>query len=60
VVANDYAETPFSRRAADRLIELGDAPDVPPQRLEWLVDLFPREEDLRPLMANTEPETTIR
>ena len=60
VVANDYAETPFSRQAADRLAELGDAPAVPPQRLAWLVDMFPKEEDLRPLMANTEPNTTIR
>ena len=60
VVANDYAETPFSRRAADRLVELGDAPDVPPQRLAWLVDMFPKEEDLQPLMANQERETTLR
>jgi outer membrane protein assembly factor BamD (BamD/ComL family) len=60
VVANDYAETPFSRRAADRLVELGDAPDVPPQPLVWLVEMFPKEEDLRPLMANQQPETTLR
>jgi len=60
VVANDYAETPFSRQAADRLAELGDAPAVPPQRLAWLVDMFPKEEDLRPLMANSETNTTLR
>lgn len=60
VVANDYAETPFSRRAADRLAELGDAPDVPPQRLAWLVELFPQEEDLEPLLANPPQDTTLR
>ncbi|MCH5372699.1 MAG: outer membrane protein assembly factor BamD [Planctomycetes bacterium] len=59
VVARDYTQTPFAQRAEERLAQIGGEPDVPPQRLGWLVDLFPGQEDVRPLMA-TAPDTTTR
>lgn len=60
VVVNDYGDTPFAERARTRIAELGGLPDVPPQRFEWLVDVFPREGTARPLIATDKPKTKKR
>ena len=51
-VLHDYPDTPFAERAIGRLKEVEDMPAKPPQRLTWLVNLFPVEEPARPLLNN--------
>jgi outer membrane protein assembly factor BamD (BamD/ComL family) len=60
LVRNDYHETPFSDQAVARLEQIHGEPAVPPQRLEWLVNLFPQEEDVKPLIATADTGTTRR
>ena len=50
----DYAETPFAERARQRMPEIAGKPDVPPKRLQWLVSLFPEQEDVKPLIPSGE------
>lgn len=59
-LVNDYAETPFSGRAKSRMDEIADKPEVPPQRLQWLVDAFPKEQNSKPLIATSDPGRTRR
>jgi outer membrane protein assembly factor BamD (BamD/ComL family) len=51
LVVKNFADTPFAPQASEQLVALRDKPDVPPQRFEWLVDAFPKEENNRPLIA---------
>ncbi len=51
-IIDDYPGTPHAQRAQQRLDEIAAKPDVPPQRLKWLVDLFPSEQDEIPAIAN--------
>lgn len=60
VVLKEYGDTPFAETARIRVAELGGLPDVPPQRFEWLVDVFPREDNSRPLIATDKPKTKKR
>lgn len=39
-VAEDFSDTSLGVAAEERLAQLGDAPDLPPQRLEWLARPF--------------------
>ena len=49
----DYPETPFSQQARDRLTQISDHPDSPPQAVPWLVKIFPDEETVKPLIATS-------
>jgi outer membrane protein assembly factor BamD (BamD/ComL family) len=60
IIMNDYTDTPFADKTRERVVEIGGLPEVPPQRLEWLVDVFPREEKVRPLIATDKPKTKKR
>ena len=60
VLTTEFAETPFAEEAEVRLAQIAPLPPIPPQRMEWLVNLFPDTEDVRPLMASSEPTTTSR
>jgi outer membrane protein assembly factor BamD (BamD/ComL family) len=60
VVLNDYGETPFADAARTRVAELGGLPEVPPQRFEWLVEMFPREENVKPIIATDKPKSKKR
>ena len=51
-IMSKYGDTAFAQAARERVQEIGGNPDVPPQRFEWLVDLFPERETVRPLMAS--------
>jgi outer membrane protein assembly factor BamD (BamD/ComL family) len=59
LLTDEFAETRFAKEAETRLAEITDEPSVPPQRMAWLVDMFPQQEDVKPLMA-TAPEGTTR
>lgn len=58
-VAREFADTSLAATAQRRLEELGGAPDLPPQRLEWLARAFPTSNEDQPLIA-TKPGTTQR
>jgi outer membrane protein assembly factor BamD (BamD/ComL family) len=51
IVARDFSDTSLSREADERLAELGEQPDKPPQRLAWLAGMFPTPEREQPLTA---------
>ena len=44
-ILKEYPETSFAKRAAGRLEEIRGEPDNPPNRFQWLTDLFPSEEE---------------
>jgi outer membrane protein assembly factor BamD (BamD/ComL family) len=60
IIMNDFPDTPFAQKTRERVVEIGGFPEVPEQRFEWLVDLFPREEDAKPLIATDKPKTKKR
>jgi outer membrane protein assembly factor BamD (BamD/ComL family) len=45
-VVRDYDDTDFEEKARERLAEIADRPDVPPQRFGWVVDLFAAEDKM--------------
>ncbi len=54
ILTKDFAETPFAEKARARMGEVASEPPVQPQRLQWLVDAFPKEENSKPLMATSD------
>jgi outer membrane protein assembly factor BamD (BamD/ComL family) len=60
ILVNQYTQTPFADRARERIAAVADEPDVPPQRLSWLVNIFPDDEDVRPLIATDDTGVTRR
>ena len=59
-IMKDFDDTPFAEKTRERLVQIGGLPEVPAQRFEWLVDIFPREEAARPLIATDKPKTKKR
>ena len=47
----EYNDTPFARRAEQRIEKTADLPAVPPQKLPWLVNLLPQSDKVKPLLA---------
>ena len=54
LILREYADTPFAERSREQLQKLSGKPDVPPQRLSWLVNLFPDPEPAKPLVASSQ------
>ena len=52
--------TEFAQQAQERLTQLVDQPDAPPQRLPWLVKIFPEDKTVRPLIATSPLENARR
>lgn len=61
-ILSKYGDTAFAQVARERVQETEAHPDVPPQRFEWLVDMFPQRETVRPLIATQSDasNTTLR
>ncbi len=60
-VVSKFADTPFGDRARKRIGEIEGLPPVPPQKLQWLVDLLPESDDIKPLVtAAARPGTVVR
>lgn len=55
ILVDKYADTPFGERAKQQLEEQKSYPDMPPKRMEWLVDMFPREKPAKPLFYSDTP-----
>ncbi len=56
-VVRDFSDTSLAREAAQRLAQIGGAPDLPPQRLKWLARIFPTDSRTQSLLA-TKPSAT--
>jgi outer membrane protein assembly factor BamD (BamD/ComL family) len=57
-VARDYNDTPFADDARERIAAHTSDPPVPPQKLEWLVEMFPKREIAKPLFSPDVVETS--
>lgn len=56
----DYPETPFGGRAKQRLQEIGGEPAIPEQPLDWLVAMFPEDDEVKTLMNASSGTPTLR
>ena len=52
---SEFPDTPFADQSKEHIVTNSDKPPVPPQRLEWLVNLFPKRETAKPLFPNDTP-----
>lgn len=48
-VIDDFSDTTLADKARARMAEIANLPDLPPQRLQWLVDILPAPRDERPI-----------
>jgi outer membrane protein assembly factor BamD (BamD/ComL family) len=53
-VVRDYRDTPLAAKAEERVGQIAGLPAVPPQRMQWLVNLFPESDKVKPLLKATE------
>lgn len=60
IVLKDYNDTPFAAKSREEVGKIAGKPRVPPQRLEWLVDLFPDSDKEKPLIATAPSDTKSR
>ena len=51
-LAQDFSDTPFASRSFTRYNDLKGYPDRPETPVKWLVDLFPENDKVKPLIAN--------
>ena len=57
LLQKDYEDTPFAGKAQGRIGEIAEKPPVPPQRLAWLVRLFPDRQPAKPILKT---DSTVR
>ncbi len=48
----EHDDTPYAKTARDRLAVISDYPEVPPQRLAWLIKVFPPGKRAKPLVTS--------
>jgi outer membrane protein assembly factor BamD (BamD/ComL family) len=53
-VVKEYEDTPLATTANERLAAITGLPAIPPQKLEWLVNLFPESDDVKTLIDASE------
>jgi outer membrane protein assembly factor BamD (BamD/ComL family) len=58
-IAREYPTSNLAEEARTRMAEIQDEPNRPPQKLAWLVNLFPGEGD-QPLIAEQPQDSTLR
>ena len=59
-VAENYGDTQIATDVTTRIANLKQKPDLPPQRGEWLVKMFPDESGDKPLLTAEIKEKLIR
>jgi outer membrane protein assembly factor BamD (BamD/ComL family) len=55
-IATEYPDTPLAAKAQERAGQIAGLPPVPPQRAQWLVNLLPETDKVKPLLEATEQE----
>ncbi len=48
----EHDDTPYAKTARDRLAVISDYPEIPPQRLAWLIKVFPPGKRAKPLVTS--------
>ncbi|HEX5105260.1 MAG TPA: hypothetical protein VFV87_15680, partial [Pirellulaceae bacterium] len=48
--ASEFDDTPHAEEANTRIAAITGLPAVPPQKMQWLVNLFPESDDVKPLL----------
>ena len=51
-VAENFSDTQFGRSVVDRIADVSSKPSVPAQHAEWLVNLFPDDQPVKPVIAS--------
>lgn len=51
-ILEQHSATPFAEESRERLAAIESEPDVPPQRMAWLVDAFPNQQRAKPLVVS--------
>ncbi len=59
-LVKEFDDTPFAEKAEARLGEIAGKPPTPPQRLSWLVKMFPEKKDVKPLIMSDDVSTMRR
>jgi len=54
-VLRDFPDTSLAQDAEQRLAEIADRPDKPPQRLEWLVEAIPEQNNQHKPLISGDP-----
>jgi outer membrane protein assembly factor BamD (BamD/ComL family) len=60
LVRRDYSDTNLAKEAQTRMDQIAKLPDVPPQRMAWLADLFPTTDEAKPLITRNNAGTRRR
>ncbi len=60
LVQRDYSDTNLAKEAQSRMGQIAQLPDVPPQRMAWLADLFPTTDEAKPLITRNNVGTRRR
>ena len=60
ILLQDYSDTPFADRSREKVEAIAGKPLTPPQKMEWLVQLFPETASPQPLIATAPGETKRR
>jgi outer membrane protein assembly factor BamD (BamD/ComL family) len=53
-VIREFEDTPLAQQAEQRVAQIGGLPPVPAQQMEWLVNLFPESDEVKPLLEATQ------
>lgn len=53
-VVREFTDTPLAQAADERIGQIAGRPPVPPQKAQWLVNLFPESDDVKPLLEATQ------
>jgi hypothetical protein len=51
IVQDEFDDTPFAEKSRERIGDLVGKPSKPEQKLQWLVNVFPNQEQQKPLVA---------
>lgn len=49
-IVTEFSDTPFAAQAKERLQRVQGLPPVPPQKLPWLISLFPAADKMEPIL----------
>jgi outer membrane protein assembly factor BamD (BamD/ComL family) len=60
LVRREYKDTNLSLESETRLAQIGGLPEAPENSLQWLADMFPEEEQPKPLLARDTIDTIKR
>ncbi|MCA9162026.1 MAG: tetratricopeptide repeat protein [Planctomycetales bacterium] len=57
---DEFSDTPFKAKADEMMASSQNKPATPPQRLSWLVNMFPESDPVKPLLKSDSATTKRR